>query len=51
MHELGDFTTGRRVIVITAIAIGIGFVSAYVAKALFSPDRLEQVWQSAVAAH
>jgi CheY-like chemotaxis protein len=25
--------------------------AAYVAKALFSPDRLEQVWQSAVAAH
>jgi len=23
MHELGDFTTGRRVVVITAIAIGI----------------------------
>jgi CheY-like chemotaxis protein len=25
--------------------------AAYVAKALFSPDRLLQVWQSAVAAH
>ena len=25
--------------------------AAYVAKALVSPDRLEQVWQSAVAAH
>ncbi len=36
MHELGDFTTGRRVIVITAIAIGIGVVAAYVAKALLA---------------
>src|SRR4051812_29212779 len=36
MHELGDFTTERRVIVITAIAIGIGIVAAYVAKALLA---------------
>ena len=36
MHELGDFTTGRRVIVITAIAIGIGVVAAYVAKGLLA---------------
>jgi chloride channel protein, CIC family len=36
MHELGDFTTGRRVLVITAIAIGIGVVAAYVAKALLA---------------
>ena len=36
MHELGDFTTGRRVLVITAIAIGIGAVAAYVAKALLA---------------
>src|SRR5580765_2026799 len=36
MHELGDFTAGRRVTVITAIAIGIGFVSAYVAKGLLA---------------
>jgi CIC family chloride channel protein len=36
MHELGDFTTGRRVVVITAIAIGIGIVAAYVAKALLA---------------
>src|SRR3954447_10724213 len=36
MHELGDFTTGRRVLVITAIAIGIGIVAAYVAKALLA---------------
>src|SRR5499427_669628 len=36
MHELGDFTTDRRVAVITAIAIGIGIVAAYVAKALLA---------------
>jgi CIC family chloride channel protein len=36
MHELGDFTTERRVIVITAIAIGIGVVAAYVAKVLLA---------------
>jgi H+/Cl- antiporter ClcA len=36
MHELGDFTTGRRVLVISAIAIGIGVVAAYVAKALLA---------------
>jgi CIC family chloride channel protein len=36
MHELGDFTTGRRVLVIGAIAIGIGLVAAYVAKALLA---------------
>src|SRR3954449_12726779 len=36
MHELGDFTTQRRVLVITAIAIGIGVVAAYVAKALLA---------------
>ena len=36
MHELGDFTTGRRVLVITAIAIGIGGVAAYVAKGLLA---------------
>jgi CIC family chloride channel protein len=34
--RLGDFTTGARVIVITGIAIGIGVVSAYVAKALLA---------------
>jgi chloride channel protein, CIC family len=36
MHELGDFTTGRRVLVITSIAIGIGVVAAYVAKVLLA---------------
>jgi chloride channel protein, CIC family len=36
MHELGDFTTGRRVIIITAIAIAIGIVAAYVAKWLLA---------------
>ena len=36
MHELGDFTTGRRVLVISAIAIGIGVVAAYVAKVLLA---------------
>src|SRR5580765_587921 len=36
MHELGDFTTGRRVLVITAIAVAIGVVAAYVAKALLA---------------
>jgi H+/Cl- antiporter ClcA len=36
MHDLGDFTTGRRVIVITAIAMGIGVVAAYVAKGLLA---------------
>src|SRR3954466_8523228 len=36
MHDLGDFTTDRRVGVITAIAIGIGIVAAYVAKALLA---------------
>jgi H+/Cl- antiporter ClcA len=36
MHELGDFTTGRRVLVITSIAIGIGLVAAYVAKLLLA---------------
>src|SRR3954469_9091323 len=34
--ELGDFTAGARVILIAAIAIGIGVVSAYVAKALLA---------------
>jgi H+/Cl- antiporter ClcA len=36
VHELGDFTAGRRVLLITAIAIGIGVVAAYVAKALLA---------------
>ncbi len=36
MHELGDFTTGRRVILMTAIAVGIGIVAAYVAKVLLA---------------
>ena len=35
-QDLGDFTTGTRVLVITLIAIGIGFISAYVAKALLA---------------
>jgi CIC family chloride channel protein len=33
-HKLGDFTTTPRVIVISGLAIGIGFVSAFVALAL-----------------
>src|SRR5690348_3903724 len=34
MEALGDFTTTSRVIGISALAIGIGVVSAYVALAL-----------------
>jgi chloride channel protein, CIC family len=34
--ELGDFTTTARVLLISLIAIGIGLVSAYVAKALLA---------------
>src|SRR5262245_64811800 len=34
--RLGDFTTGFRVLLIALIAIGIGIVSAYVAKALLA---------------
>lgn len=33
---LGDFTTTPRVIIVTALAIGIGVISAYVAKALLA---------------
>jgi CIC family chloride channel protein len=36
VHELGDFTAGRRGLVVTAIAIGIGAVAAYVAKGLLA---------------
>jgi len=36
MHELGDFTTGKRVLLITSIAIGIGVVAACVAKGLLA---------------
>src|SRR6476646_2411127 len=34
--ELGDFTTRPRVIVLTLIAMGIGIVSAFVAKGLLA---------------
>src|SRR4051812_13118058 len=34
--ELGDFTTSARVLIISVIAIAIGGVSAYVAKALLA---------------
>jgi CIC family chloride channel protein len=34
--DLGDFTTGVRVILITLIAVGIGLISAFVAKGLLA---------------
>lgn len=36
VDDLGDFTTGPRTLVIALIALGIGILSAYVAKALLA---------------
>ena len=51
MHELGDFTTGRRVTVITAIAIGIGFVCRLLPDGTRQTGLIVQVGQRAFDGH